>query len=77
LYEVKIIDFVKMVDKESVFACSECFVIRCVFPGGFYSFTPNSWGKEARKETPSLFIICGKGFGGVDWDIRPFFFCKF
>jgi len=77
LYEVKIVDFVKVEDKEAEFVWNECFVIRCVFPGSFYSFTPNSWCKETGKETPSLFIICGKGFGGVDWDIRLFFFCKF
>jgi len=77
LYEVKIVDFVKVEDKESELVCNECFVIQGEFPGGFYSFTPNSWCKETGKETPSLFIICSKGVSGVDWDIRLFFFCKF
>jgi len=76
LYEVKIVDFVEVEDKESELVCNECFVICCEFPRGFYSFTPNSGCKETGKETPGLFIICGKGVGGVDWDVRLFFFCK-
>jgi len=77
LYEVKIVDFIKVEDKESEFACYECFVIQGEFPGGSYSFTPNSWCKEPGKETPSVFIVCGKGVGDVDRDIRLFFFYKF
>jgi len=76
LYEVKIVDFVKVEDKESELVCNKCFVIRCEFPGGFYSFIPNSWCKETGKETPGLFIICGKGVSGIDWDVHLFFFCK-
>jgi len=43
LYKVKIVDFVKMKYKESKFPCYKCFVVCSEFPGGSYSFTPNSW----------------------------------
>ena len=42
LYEVKVVDFVKMKNKEAEFPCDKCFVIQCEFPGGSYSFTPDS-----------------------------------